>query len=178
MMIKIERVNSYKYLGILIDDSLTFEPHVAKAQLKLSFYFRNNLCFSFNVRKSLVAATFLPLLDYGDLMYLRAPAQALKLIDTVYHASLRFITNCNALTPHCELYARVGWPCLQAHRHTHWCTFIYKAILRLLPTYLSSFISLKRDGQYSLRSREFYTFLSTKSSYGAWEKGIWVLSTI
>ena len=27
----------------------------------------------------------------------------------------------------------------------------------MLPTYLSSFISLKRDGQYSLPSREFYT---------------------
>ena len=59
---EIEFVNSYKYLGNLIDDSLTFKPHVLylvkKLRLKLGFYFRNKLCFSFNVKKQLVATTF------------------------------------------------------------------------------------------------------------------------
>ena len=71
--------------------SCMYKAWLQKLILKLSFYFRNKLCFSFNVRKRLIAATFLPVLYYGDLMYMRAPAQALKLIDTVYHASLRFI---------------------------------------------------------------------------------------
>ena len=64
-------VNSYEYLGILIDDSLTLKPHVLylvkKLRLKLGFYFLNKMCFSFNVKKGLVAATFLPVLDCGDL---------------------------------------------------------------------------------------------------------------
>ena len=52
---EIEVVDSYKYLGILIDDSLTFQPHVQylvkKLRLKLGFYFRNKMCFSNNVKK-------------------------------------------------------------------------------------------------------------------------------
>ena len=58
---EIQFVNSYKYLGILIDDSLTFKPHVLylvrKLRLKLGFSFRNK-CFSFNAKKQLVAALF------------------------------------------------------------------------------------------------------------------------
>jgi len=45
----IERVNSYRYLSILNDGSLTFKPHVQslvkKLRLKLSFYFKNKLLF-------------------------------------------------------------------------------------------------------------------------------------
>uniref|UniRef100_A0A3P9K1B3 Reverse transcriptase domain-containing protein n=1 Tax=Oryzias latipes TaxID=8090 RepID=A0A3P9K1B3_ORYLA len=131
----IEVVHEYKYLGVLIDDSLTFKPHVEnlvkKLRLKLGFYFRNKLCFSFEVKKRLVAATFLSVLDYGDLFYMNASAQCLRMIDTVYHSSLRFITNCKTMTHHCELYSRVGWPALTIRRRIHWYTFIYKALLGL-----------------------------------------------
>lgn len=157
----IEVVKSYKYLGIMIDDSLTFKPHVEtlvkKLRLKLGFYFRNRMCFSFNVKKRLVEATFLPVLDYGDHLYMHASSQCLHRLDTVYHASLRFITNCKVLTHHCDLYSRVGWPALATRRLCHWYIFIYKAILRLLPSYLCVFIIPRSVGQYSLRSQDFLT---------------------
>uniref|UniRef100_A0A8C6SI16 Uncharacterized protein n=1 Tax=Neogobius melanostomus TaxID=47308 RepID=A0A8C6SI16_9GOBI len=79
-----------------------------------------------------IAATFLTILDYGDLIYMTAPTQVLKLLDSVYHASLRFITNCKPRTHHCELYTGVGWPALETHRLTQFM-LIYKGILRLLP---------------------------------------------
>lgn len=134
---KIELVHTYKYLGILIDDSLTFKPHVENLvknlKLKLRFYFQNKLCFSFNTKKRLVAATFLPVLDYGDILYMNASAQCLRMVDSVYHASLRFITNRKFQTHHCELYSQVGWPALVSRRNSHLYSFIYKAILGLLP---------------------------------------------
>lgn len=82
-----------------------------KPRLKLSFDFRNKLCFSWCTKKKqtkeLVPAIVLLILDYGDLLCV--PATALALIDTAYHASLRFITYCKALTHHCEPYTQVGW---------------------------------------------------------------------
>ena len=57
---------SYKYLGILTDDSLTSKAHIdllRKLKLKLFFF----LC-EFKARKRLVAATFLPRIDYGDVI--------------------------------------------------------------------------------------------------------------
>ena len=152
----IEVVHMYKYLGVLIDDSLSFKPHidnlVKKLKLKLGFFFRHKFCFSFEVKKRLVTATFLSSLDYGDLIYMNASAKCLCKIDAVYHASLRFITNCRALNHNCELYSRVGWPTLSTRRLGHWCTFIYKAILGLLPSYICNLITQKSIGSYSLRS--------------------------
>ena len=132
------------------------EHLIKKSKLKLGFFFRNRTCFTFAARKKLVAATFLPVLDYGDLLYMHAPAKCLQSLDSVYHSSaLRFVTGCKALTHHCTLYSRVEWPSLAARRLSHWQTFIYKAILGILPQYLCSYIS-KTESTYSLRSNDCY----------------------
>ena len=156
----IELVTCYKYLGVLIDDQLSFKSHsenlVKKLKLKLGFFYRNRTCFSFAARKKLVAATFLPVLDYGDLLYMHAPVNCLNSLDSVYHGALRFITGCRALTHHCTLYGRVEWPSLAARRLSHWHIFIYKAILGLLPNYLCVYISRTQNPIYNLRSNDRY----------------------
>ena len=125
---EIELMICYKYLRILIDDRLSFKPHVEnlvrKLRLKLGFFFHHRSCFSFSARKKLVAANFLPVLDYGDLLYMYAPANYLCSLDTAYHGALRFITGCKALTHHCTLYAQVEWPSLAASCLIHWHIFI------------------------------------------------------
>ncbi len=68
--------------------------------MTLSFYFRIK---SFEAKKKLVAATFMSVLDYGDVIYIHTSSQSLHAIDTVYHGALRFITNLKTLTHHCEL---------------------------------------------------------------------------
>jgi len=53
----IELVKEYKYLGITINDKLSFGSHITnlkrKFKIKLGFYLRNKFCFLFNVRKRL-----------------------------------------------------------------------------------------------------------------------------
>ena len=106
-------------------------------KLKLGFYFRNNACFYFEARRRLVSATCMPLLDYGDILYMNASAQCLRSIDTLYHGTLRFILNCKTLTHHCTLYT---WPSLGTRRLRQGDIFIYKAILGLLPFYLGNLV--------------------------------------
>ena len=78
----------------------------------------------------------------------------IRSIDTLYHGTLRFILNCTTLTHHCTLYTRVGCPSLVTRRLSHWYTFIYKAILGLLPFYFGHFL-VQKCGGYSLRSLDF-----------------------
>ena len=47
----IERVTSYEYLGIWIEDKLLFNVHIANLVRKIGFYFRNKSCFTFNAQK-------------------------------------------------------------------------------------------------------------------------------
>ena len=105
----------------------------------------------------LVAATFLPVLDYGDVLYTNACSTSLHLLDASYHGALRFITGCKSLTHHCILYEKVGWLSLSARRLHHWYIFVYKALIGLLPSYLCIHLTFKSNSTYSLRSQDFLT---------------------
>lgn len=68
----------------------------------------------------------MPALDYFifiyfmDILYMHAPSQVLHMLNSVYQASLLFITNCKPQTHDCELHSRVGWSDLATRRCTHW----------------------------------------------------------
>ncbi len=123
-------MTTYKYVGITIVENFSLKSHidhlVRKLKLVLGFFFRNKSCFSFNARKWLVAATLLPLLDCGDVLYMNASAHSLHLLDVVYHGTL---------------YSLVNWLSLPMRRTLH---FIHKSILGLLPIYLSTYMSCKQ----------------------------------
>jgi len=63
---EVELVNSYKYLGIIIDSKLCFKNHVInlvsklKIGLKLGYLYRSKSCLSIHARKYLVMALFFP----------------------------------------------------------------------------------------------------------------------
>ncbi len=100
---------------------------------------------------------FLPVLDYGDVVYQFAPSYLLSSLDAVYHGALRFISDCKSSTHHCLLYNRVGWSSLLIRRKMHWYLIIYKAILGMLPSYLCCLIKQKIVEKYFLRSQNCYT---------------------
>ncbi len=90
-------MSEYKYLGIIIDDKLCFDSYINYLRLKLKkqlgFYFRNKTFFSFNARKKLVSGTFLPILDYGDVVYQQASSYLLASPEAVFHGALIFYTS-------------------------------------------------------------------------------------
>ncbi len=70
---QIEIVASYKYLGIWLDDKLTYSFHIdsllKNLRPTLGFYFRLKKVY-FIARKRLVESTLLSVLDYGDIIYM------------------------------------------------------------------------------------------------------------
>src|SRR4029434_4094635 len=112
----LERVTSYKYLGIWVDEKLDFKSHVnqlvKKLRIKLGFLYRNRCRFTFPDRKRIIESVFISVLDYGDVIYGNASHSTLKTLDAVYHSALRFITGDRYGTHHCTLYNKVGWPAL------------------------------------------------------------------
>jgi hypothetical protein len=93
----IEQVKVYKYLGVWVDDKLSFTVHVEnllrKFKLRICFYYRHKACFSFEARKELVRCTLLAVLDFSDVVYTQASTTTLRALDSVYHTALRFITH-------------------------------------------------------------------------------------
>ncbi len=86
-------------------------------------------------RKRIIQSTFLPILDYGDVIHMHASTYLLNRLDGVYHAALSFITNACSRTHHCLLYNYVGWSSLCQIRKSHMLLYIVKTLLGMLPNY-------------------------------------------
>ena len=84
---------------------------------------------------------------------MHAATSTLKPLNALYHSALRFITGDGYRTHHCVLYDKVGWPSLAVRREQHCMIFIYKALIHILPTYLTSLISLRICNSHT-RSQE------------------------
>lgn len=108
----------------------------------MSLFFRERSCFSF-------AATFMPLINSGDVLCMHATSQGLK--STVFHGALRFTTNIKALTRYCTLcmLRLVGqyWPLADK-------TIGRSSATRpnFFPQYLCGCVHVKRSRSYSLHS--------------------------
>jgi hypothetical protein len=86
----IEQVKVYKYLGVWVDDKLSFTVHaenlIRKLKLKIGFCYRHKACFSFEARKELVQCTLRSVLDFSDVINMQASATTLRALDSVYHS--------------------------------------------------------------------------------------------
>ena len=91
-------------------------------------------------KKTIIEATFLSVLDYGDIIYRSATPSILKHLDTVYHSALRRVTVDSFGTHHCNLYENAGLFSLSERRMKHWYLFVFKAVLGKLPPYMCALL--------------------------------------
>ena len=144
------------YINWWISFTNHIQQLVKRLKLKLSFHFRIKSCLPCKSKKIVVAATFMSVLDYSDVVYMQASSQSLHTHDTHTHWALRFITGFKALTHHCTLYEWVEWSSISIRRLRHLHILIYKAILGFLPSYLLSYINQNNAGTYNLRSQDLF----------------------
>lgn len=186
----IERVTSYKYLGNCLDENLTFTHHLTELASKLSkmvnFFEENKSCFPLHDRKRLVERSFLPTLDFANIIYMHASPEALNQLDVPYHAILRFITNSVDIHP-CELYTKVGWPSLPLRRERSLVLFIYKALQGFVPPYIASMLSpqprntnviyLQTQTASTKLGRSRFTYCAP-ATWNKMQENLWLKSTL
>ena len=101
-------------------------------------------CIDLSVFPRQLSISFLPVLDYGDMLYMHAPSTMLKKLDSAYHAAIRFVTGAGSRTHHCTLYQSLGWTSLYKRRESHMLIFTLKSLLGKLPSYISRLLHLPR----------------------------------
>ena len=107
--LELEVVTSYKFLGVWLEDTLSFFQHISKLQSKvksrLGFLYHNRSSFTPAAKHTLIQMTILPTLDYGDVIYRSVGKGVLERLDALYHSAIRFATNAPYRTHHCTLYS-------------------------------------------------------------------------
>ncbi len=132
-------------MALTSSKKLAFDVHIDYLEKRLiprlGFLLRKKIII-FGARKRIIKSTFLPILNYGNVIYMHASTYLLKRLDGVYHAALRFITNVCSCTHHCLLYNYVGWSSLCQRRKSHILLYIVKTLLGMLPNYITSLLCL------------------------------------
>ena len=155
--IPVGKESSAKHLGLVLDEKLSFAPHIkekiGKAMKGVSilkflskFVSRDilNICYKMYVR---------PHLDYGDVIYHNSQMYLMSMIEQVQYKSALVASGCWQGTSRLKLYDELGWESLSDRRWYRRLVYFYKIINNHTPEYLRRYVPSLRTVNYNLRSR-------------------------
>ena len=126
----IEKVQSFKYLGMILDPVLSFNKHIDSIRSiyahKLLLY--NKICFYLDTPKmlDLYKSHVLPYVDYGDVLYAGANKGKLDKLQRLQNQALRVALNVNMRFPVILLHQQAKISNLEVRRQAHLRNFMFK----------------------------------------------------
>jgi len=164
----VEKLDSQKHLGLILDSRLSFAPHLEEKMSKANqgiglinrlraFLPRHSLL---NIYKVFVR----PHLDYGDIIYDNPGNNSLlqRLESIQYNAALA-ITGCFRGTSREKLYSELGLETLSDRRFCRKLCFFYKIVNGYTPFYLRKILPDNVVNSYALRSRPAVRSISART---------------
>ena len=168
---------SQKYLGLIVDNKLTFYDHIEYIKKKISkrigALYRSKGLLPLKFRKMFVNALMLPHFDYLDIIWSKTFKYRLKELDILYKKVAKIALDVNVRESSAEVYKNMEWLPLHLRRQLHLSTYMYRIINEICPKHFNekfNYISGgSRDGVncnlYTKKSKshkEFY-YLGAKA---------------
>ncbi len=120
---RIERVTSFKYLGIIMDDILSFEQHIdhlyKKCCQKLGAIGKVRDCLNKKLPLQLYKSLVSPHLHYGDVIYMSANKESLAKLQLVQNKACRLVLRAHRLTSTDEMHKELQLMRLEPRREFH-----------------------------------------------------------
>ncbi len=112
-----------KYLGVILDDHLTFDEHITyiinKASKKLGVLRRAREFLNKSTKILLYKSLVLPHLDYCDLVYMCTKEQNLQKLQQIQNCACRIILKADNYTSISTLHSELQLPYLSQRRNIH-----------------------------------------------------------
>ena len=126
----IGNTTSYKYLGLTLDSTLSFDKHTSnliKTVTNKTYVLRKirpylNAQASLQIYKSML----LPILDYGDFIYSSAPQKNLKKLQRLQNSNIRLCLSLPPLTRTNDIHRLANLNLLEDRRNAHLLNQMYK----------------------------------------------------
>ncbi len=156
---ELENVASYKYLGIHLDCTLSFVPHVdnlvKKVGKRLGVISMARKYMGPKQCNILYKTLVLPVIDYGDIIYMEAPKVTLESIQVLQNRACRIILQMPSLTPTDMMHQELKLMKLMGRRVYHLNLFTFKALHNLAPGYIINKLGIRAvEGETRTRSVE------------------------
>ena len=129
---EIERVTTFKYLGMMLDCELNFESHVSyiyrKACCKLTLLRKTRICMNSKVANQLYKSLILPQIDYCDVVYMVASKSSLVDLQKIQNICCRIILKTDNRTHIADMNKKLYLIPLNERRETHLSQICHKAV--------------------------------------------------
>ena len=176
----IERVNELKYLGVIIDDKLTFKSHIDNVIKKMAKKYgvlcrlKNDL--TLNSKILLYKSIISPHIDFcPSILFLANNTQILRL-QRLQNKVMRLILKCNRYTSSSFMLDALQWLSVKQRVYFLTMVFLYKIFNSMLPRYLCDRIergsSLHRYNTRNAEDPRTPHFLFSRSQNSLLYKGI------
>ena len=137
----IERVSSYKYLGVKLDQNLNFSTHVeyirAKTIGKIRLLGKIAPILDQKTSLYLYRSLVLPIFDYADYVWDCLSQQDTLTIQKLQNIALKNILNVPRITPTEQIHTQLNQDMLCTRRHKHTASFMYDVHHGLAPQYFN-----------------------------------------
>ena len=138
LVTSLERVTSYKYLGVKSDTHLRFNEHVSyikqKTFSKIKLLGRLKWVVNSDTLLLLYKTLILPIIDYGDIVYHNMTQRDAYSLQKLQNTACRSILRADIRTPIWEMHDELNIHMLHQRRCQHIVTMIYKFVHGLGPT--------------------------------------------
>ena len=160
--IPLDNVDSYTYLGIVINNQFSWTDHIdcirGKISKKLGLLRRIKSSLPLNARIMFFNSFILPLFDYGDIIWgNRGNASLMSELQVLQNKAARLILDFPAHSSATEALTILGWKPLLRRRKEHHAIFMYK----LMNNYFCHSIAVTFNGDfYSYYTDREMTFVN------------------
>ena len=170
---EIEQVTSYKYLGVEINETLTWTDHVEsirkRVAQRLGLLQRIKHLLPQYSRELLVNSLILPLLDYADIVWGDKNNKSLMdNLQVLHNKAAKFVLNLPNRESSTRALTLLSWRPLSARRKIHRYAFVYRAIQSHKGKNPFNFPNLQGQDyhKYNTRGKLKFRLPSCKTNWG------------
>ena len=151
----------YKYLGVYLDQSLSFKEHVTRLVNKVSGQpgllsrVRNSLAV--HAAERIFTAMILPKLDYCDFAWNNLTPSRYRALEHLQTRVARIILKDSSLS-HEHLLRQLSWMSLKARCNMHIVTFVFKCVRNIAPDLFKDYF-VKTSHDYFTRRKGLDIFI-------------------
>ncbi len=155
----LERVSTYKYLGMWIDENLNWASHIDKMSAKISrrlgLFRRIRHCLTPDTAKMSYNALVLPLFDYGNVIYSTCGSTMMRRLQVLQNRGMKITLQWPYRSHSEDMLKKLKWMSVKDRAEYSKLCLVYKCINDQAPNYLcSKFNSLKERHQHNTRNRK------------------------
>ena len=154
----IKHTDTFKYLGVVLDDTLSFNDHVDYVRMKVSkilgIFSRIRPSLTLEAANRLYKATVVPVLDYCDAVWHECGQGKSDKIERLQKRAARIVyfRAASKLSTD-EIMTKLGLEPLYYRSRTHILRFVHEYIANRVPIYLSNYFNERNRNIHRHKNR-------------------------